>query len=106
MSASHSVPISALIGSSYDAIGCGVASNSCTAKPSIESFWQTRRTLPPVNEIPRRSTMGLREKYEQAIQIVLRVNMQGDIDERDGKLYFKGTTRTQIEANQIWGAIK
>jgi nucleoid-associated protein YgaU len=32
--------------------------------------------------------------------------MQGSIDERDGKLYFKGTTNTQDEANKIWDAIK
>jgi len=32
--------------------------------------------------------------------------MQGSAEERDGKLYFKGTTQTQDEANQIWDAIK
>jgi nucleoid-associated protein YgaU len=32
--------------------------------------------------------------------------MQGSAEERDGKLYFKGTTQTQAEANKIWDAIK
>jgi nucleoid-associated protein YgaU len=32
--------------------------------------------------------------------------MQGSADERDGKLYFKGTVQTQDEANKIWDAIK
>jgi nucleoid-associated protein YgaU len=34
------------------------------------------------------------------------MRMQGTADERDGKLYFKGTTSTQAEANRIWDAIK
>jgi nucleoid-associated protein YgaU len=32
--------------------------------------------------------------------------MHGSAEERDGKLYFKGTTQTQAEANKIWDAIK
>ena len=32
--------------------------------------------------------------------------MEGGAEERDGKLYFKGTTKTQAEANRIWDAIK
>ena len=32
--------------------------------------------------------------------------MQGAAEERDGKLYFKGTVNTQDEANKIWDAIK
>jgi nucleoid-associated protein YgaU len=32
--------------------------------------------------------------------------MQGAAEEREGKLYFKGTTNTQAEANKIWDAIK
>jgi nucleoid-associated protein YgaU len=32
--------------------------------------------------------------------------MQGSADEREGKLYFHGTTNTQAEANKIWDAIK
>src|SRR5689334_7144188 len=50
--------------------------------------------------------MGLRGKYAYAIQTAKDVRMQGSADERDGKLYFKGTTETQDQANKIWDAIK
>ena len=50
--------------------------------------------------------MGLRDKYSYAIQTAKNLRMQGSADERDGKLYFKGTTETQEEANKIWDAIK
>jgi nucleoid-associated protein YgaU len=50
--------------------------------------------------------VGLRDKYSDAIQTAKSVHMQGSADERDGKLYFHGTTNTQEEANKIWDAIK
>jgi nucleoid-associated protein YgaU len=50
--------------------------------------------------------MGLRDKYAYAIQTAKDLQMQGSADERDGKLYFHGTTSTQVEANKIWDAIK
>jgi nucleoid-associated protein YgaU len=50
--------------------------------------------------------MGLRDKYSYAIQTAKNLRMQGSAEERDGKLYFKGTTQTQDEANKIWDAIK
>jgi nucleoid-associated protein YgaU len=50
--------------------------------------------------------MGLREKYDHAIQTAKSFRMQGSAEERDGKLYFKGTVQTQAEANKIWDAIK
>ena len=50
--------------------------------------------------------MGLREKYDLAIQTAKGFRMQGSAEERDGKLYFKGMTQTQDEANKIWDAIK
>jgi nucleoid-associated protein YgaU len=50
--------------------------------------------------------MGLRDKYNQAIQVAKGFGMEGQAEERDGKLYFKGTTKTQDEANKIWDAIK
>ena len=50
--------------------------------------------------------MGLRGKYAYAVQTAKDVRMQGSAEERDGKLYFKGTTQTQEEANKIWDAIK
>ena len=50
--------------------------------------------------------MGLRDKYAHAIQTAKNLRMQGAAEERDGKLYFKGTVTTQDEANRIWDAIK
>ena len=50
--------------------------------------------------------MGLRDKYAYAIQTAKDLRMQGAAEEREGKLYFKGTTNTQAEANKIWDAIK
>jgi nucleoid-associated protein YgaU len=50
--------------------------------------------------------MGLRDKYNHAIQTAKGFRMQGAAEERDGKLYFKGTVDTQDEANKIWDAIK
>jgi nucleoid-associated protein YgaU len=50
--------------------------------------------------------MALREKYNHAIQTAKSLHMEGSADERDGKLYFKGTVKTQDEANKIWDAIK
>ena len=50
--------------------------------------------------------MGLRDKYSYAIQTAKDLRMQGAAEEREGKLYFKGTTQTQEEANKIWDAIK
>lgn len=50
--------------------------------------------------------MALREKYNQAIQTAKSLRMDGSADERDGKLYFKGTVKSQDEANKIWDAIK
>ena len=41
-----------------------------------------------------------------AIQTAKDLRMQGSADERDGKLYFNGTTETQEQANRIWDAIK
>ncbi|SRR6266540_7156775 len=50
--------------------------------------------------------MGLREKYDHAIQTAKGFRMQGGAEERDGKLYFKGTVESQDQANKIWDAIK
>jgi nucleoid-associated protein YgaU len=50
--------------------------------------------------------MGLRDKYAHAIQTAKGVHMEGAAEEREGKLYFKGTTSSQDEANKIWDAIK
>ncbi len=49
--------------------------------------------------------MGLRDKYNAAIQAA-KGHMEGSADEREGKLHFHGTVKTEAEANQIWDAIK
>jgi nucleoid-associated protein YgaU len=50
--------------------------------------------------------MSLRDKYNHAVQTAKGFRMDGSAEERDGKLYFKGTVQTQDEANRIWDAIK
>ncbi|MEO8682225.1 MAG: LysM peptidoglycan-binding domain-containing protein [Vicinamibacterales bacterium] len=50
--------------------------------------------------------MNLRDKYNDAIQAAKGLHMQGAAEERDGKLYFKGTVKNQDEVNKIWTAIK
>ncbi len=50
--------------------------------------------------------MNLRDKYNHAIQTAKGFRMQGAAEERDGKLYFKGTVQNQDEVNKIWDAIK
>ncbi len=50
--------------------------------------------------------MSLQGKYTYAIQTAKDFHMQGGAEERDGKLYFKGTVDTQEQANKIWDAIK
>ena len=50
--------------------------------------------------------MGLTGTYAYAIDVAKKANMQGGAEERNGKLYFKGTVATQAEANKIWDAIK
>ena len=49
--------------------------------------------------------MGLRDTYAYAIQ-QSKGKFQGSAEERDGKLYFKGTVATEAEKNEIWTAIK
>jgi nucleoid-associated protein YgaU len=49
--------------------------------------------------------MGLRDKYAYAIQTA-KGKFHGNAEERDGKLYFKGTVASDAEKNQIWDAIK
>jgi nucleoid-associated protein YgaU len=49
--------------------------------------------------------MGMRETYAYAIQTA-KGKFQGNAEERDGKLYFKGTVATEAEKNELWDAIK
>jgi hypothetical protein len=49
--------------------------------------------------------MGLRDKYAHAIQTA-KGKFQGNAEEREGKLYFKGTVGSEADKNLIWDAIK
>jgi nucleoid-associated protein YgaU len=50
--------------------------------------------------------MGLREKYNHAIQTAKQIRFDGGAEERDGKLHFNGTVNSEDEKNQIWNALK
>ena len=49
--------------------------------------------------------MGLRDTYAYAISTA-KGKFDGSAEERDGKLHFKGTVKSEQEANEIWAAIK
>jgi nucleoid-associated protein YgaU len=49
--------------------------------------------------------MGLRDTYAYAIQKA-KGKFQGNAEERDGKLHWKGTVATEADKNEIWSAIK
>lgn len=49
--------------------------------------------------------MSLRDKYSHAIQTA-KGKFHGNAEERDGKLYFKGTVTSDADKNAIWNAIK
>lgn len=49
--------------------------------------------------------MGLRDKYAYAISQA-KGKFDGSAQERDGKLHFVGTVKTEEDKNQIWNAIK
>ncbi len=49
--------------------------------------------------------MGLRDKYAYAIQTA-KGKFDGSAQEKDGKLHFVGSVKTEAEANEIWNAIK
>jgi nucleoid-associated protein YgaU len=50
--------------------------------------------------------MGLRDKYNSAVQAAKQLRMDGSAEERDGKLHFNGTVNSEEEKNQIWNALK
>jgi nucleoid-associated protein YgaU len=50
--------------------------------------------------------MSLTGTYSYAIQTAKNLHLEGSIEERNGKLHFKGTVPTQGDANTIWDAIK
>ena len=49
--------------------------------------------------------MGLRDKYAYAIQQA-KGKFDGSAQERDGKLHFTGSVKTEAEKNELWNAIK
>jgi LysM repeat protein len=52
-------------------------------------------------------SMGLLTgKYKYAMETAKGFHLDGTTEERDGKLYMKGTVQTQDQANKIWDAIK
>jgi nucleoid-associated protein YgaU len=50
--------------------------------------------------------MGLRDKYNSAVQTAKSLRMDGSAEERDGKLHISGTVNSEDEKNQIWNALK
>ena len=50
--------------------------------------------------------MDLRTKYDQAIQVAKSLRMDGSAVEKEGKLHFHGTVKSEDEKNQIWNALK
>jgi nucleoid-associated protein YgaU len=50
--------------------------------------------------------MDLRNKYSQAVATAKSLGMEGSAEERDGKLHFHGTVKSEDEKNQIWNALK
>lgn len=49
--------------------------------------------------------MGLRDTYSYAIQQA-KGKFDGSAQERDGKLHFTGTVKSEADKNEIWNAIK
>ena len=45
-------------------------------------------------------------KYKYAVETAKSFHLDGTTEERDGKLFFKGTVQSQDQANKIWDAIK
>jgi nucleoid-associated protein YgaU len=66
----------------------------------------SRPLLSRTNADSEEDVMSLRGKYKYAVETAKGFGMQGSAEERDGKLYFKGTVATQDQANKIWDAIK
>ena len=49
--------------------------------------------------------MGLRDKYAYAISTA-KGKFDGSAQEKDGKLHFVGSVKTEEEKNELWNAIK
>jgi len=58
-------------------------------------------------ELRTGGSMGLLTgKYKYAMETAKGFHLDGTTEERDGKLYIKGTVQTQDQANKIWDALK
>jgi nucleoid-associated protein YgaU len=57
------------------------------------------------SELGRGEKMSLRGTYAYSVDMAQKMGLS-NIEERDGKLHFKGTVATQADANKIWDAIK
>jgi LysM repeat protein len=69
----------------------------------IAASWQHRCT----RRVSWEGRMGLLTgKYKYAVETAKGFHLDGTTEERDGKLFFKGTVQTQDQANKIWDAIK
>src|SRR3954465_14136008 len=55
---------------------------------------------------PPGGVMNLRDKYQQAINTAKGFRMDGAAEEREGKLHFNGTVKSEAKKNAIWGALK
>ena len=60
----------------------------------------------PSNARKGKRNMGLRDKYSQAVTTAKQLGMEGSAEERDGKLHFNGTVKSEDEKNKIWNALK
>lgn len=65
---------------------------------------QAARALQLVRDLEVR-VMGLRDTYAYAISVA-KGKFDGSAQEKDGKLHFVGSVKTEDEKNEIWSAIK
>jgi LysM repeat protein len=63
-------------------------------------------TTRSLREQEQEDAVGLRDKYNYAVQTAKQLRFDGSAEERDGKLHFKGTVNSEDEKNQIWNALK
>src|SRR5262245_37444673 len=72
----------------------------------IDEWRRSCSALPGDCAEGRRLSMELRTKYDQAIQVAKSLSTDGSAVEKDGKLHFNGTVKSDDEKNQIWNALK
>jgi nucleoid-associated protein YgaU len=72
----------------------------------IDETWLSLRCRWRPDKVAAGVSMNLRDKYNHAIQVAKGFRMDGAAEEREGKLHFKGTVKSEAEMNKIWDAIK